>query len=179
MRFKAKIFFLLGCATLVIAGLGLVVSPGYGQDEIEGDMLRGGQLYYAWDRVLEVPLPDSPQAIWKEAAPDLDFDPHSWRCVTCHGWDYRGSDGRATRAIVKRSGFPGLFGMVAESEEEITAWLDGEKNSGHDFSAFLSPQDFKDLTAFLSRGFDCPRFDRIPGYLSGGRHPVFWRRDLF
>jgi mono/diheme cytochrome c family protein len=123
---------------------------------VDGDPLRGGQLYFAWDVLLEVDWPEDNQPIWQEIAPNEEFDPRSWRCVTCHGWDYSGSAGRVTRAIVKQAGFPGLFGMVAESEEVITAWLIGENNSRHDYSELLSEQDFKDLSAFLTAGLVPP-----------------------
>jgi len=162
MRFKAKLSLALGCTALVIAALGFAVSSSHAQDEIEGDVLRGGQLYYAWDRVLGVPLPDHDQAIWKEVAPGQDYDPHTWRCVNCHGWDYRGSEGISPRAVVKRSGFPGLFEMVAEPEKKITSWLNGVRNAGHDFSDYFSEQDYKDLSAFLSAGLIAPDFIADP-----------------
>jgi thiosulfate dehydrogenase len=174
MRIRAKFLLALGCTALVIAAAGFGASPIFGQDEIEGDVIRGGRLYQAWDRVLEVSLPEHDQAIWKEVAPEIDYDPHSWRCVFCHGWDYRGSDGINTRAVVKRSGFPGLFDMVAESEQVITGWINGGKNAGHDFSAYFSEQDYKDLSAFLSAGLIAPDLIAdldtrlVPGTLSTG-----------
>jgi thiosulfate dehydrogenase len=156
MRSKAKVYLLLGSAVLALATLWLAASPGLAQDTLEGDGLRGGRLYQAWDRVLNVSLPSRNQPIWKEIAPEAEYDPLSWRCVTCHGWDYRGSEGTTLRAIVKRAGIPGLFGMVAESQDVIVAWLDGTINSGHDFSEFLTDKDMRDLSAFLSAGLIAP-----------------------
>jgi mono/diheme cytochrome c family protein len=156
MPVKAKIYLLLGAAVLATAGLWVAVLPSYGQNNLDGDPLQGGRLYYAWDQVLEVDLPGTNQPIWEEIAPGEEFDPRSWRCVTCHGWDYSGSDGRALRAIVKQAGFPGIFSMVAESEEVIIAWLNGVNNQKHDFSELLSEEDLKDISAFLSSGLVAP-----------------------
>lgn len=156
MQRKAMVSLLLGISALISAWFLGGVSEGYAQDIIEGDVERGGKLYQAWDLVLEVNLPDRDQPIWKEIAPDEEYDPHTWRCVTCHGWDYSGSDGWAPRAIVNRAGIPGLFAMVAEDEAVIISWLDGTENSGHDFSAYLSETDLRDLSAFLSSGLIQP-----------------------
>jgi thiosulfate dehydrogenase len=174
MHKKVRGYLLLGAAALAFAGLWFAVSPGYGQEAIPGDVLRGGQLYQAWDRVLEIELPERNQPIWTEIAPDEEYDPRSWRCVTCHGWDYRGSEGWAPRAVVNRAGIPGLFSMVAEGEEVILPWLDGENNPGHNFSNYLSEEDMLDLSAFLSSGLIAPELianletQLVPGTVSTG-----------
>lgn len=162
MRRKANFYLLIGAIFLAFAGLWYSVDPSSGQDEIQGDILRGGKLYISWDKVLGTNLPDRNQPIWKEVAPDQEYDPRSWRCVTCHGWDYRGSEGSTSRAIVKHAGFPGLFGMVAEPQTEIIKWIDGTRNSGHDFSQYLAEQDLLDLSAFLSSGLVAPELIADP-----------------
>ena len=156
MPFKARAGLLWGAVLLVAAGLWLAISPSFGQNDVEGDPLRGGQLYHAWDELLGVELPETNQPIWQEIAVEGEYDFRSWRCVTCHGWDYKGSEGRMLRAIVKQAGFPGLFGMLAESEDVIISWLDGESNPNHDFSDLLSEQDIKDLSAFVTSGLVPP-----------------------
>lgn len=162
MPLKIKVRLLLGATAVVAASLWLLASPTQGQDEIDGDPLRGGQLYHAWDEFLEVDLPETNQPIWQEIVPDKEYDPRSWRCVTCHGWDYSGSAGKTPRAIVKQAGFPGLFSMVAESEEVITEWLNGGNNPAHDFSELLSEQDLEDIGAFLSTGLVAPELIADP-----------------
>jgi len=175
MRLKTKILTLTGAVILAAAALWSGFSVGQAQEEPVGDVVRGGQLYQAWDQVLGVSLPNSNQAIWQEIAPNGDIEPRSWRCVTCHGWDYRGSEGWAPRAVVNRAGIPGLFSMVADPQNTIIAWLNGSKNPGHDFSEYLSRTDFQDLSAFLSSGLVAPELiadlttQRVLGTVSTGQ----------
>jgi mono/diheme cytochrome c family protein len=157
MRRNAKLITLIGAAFFAAAALWVGGSTSFAQDQVVGDVVRGGQLYQAWDKVLGVNLPTSNQAIWQEIAPEgSDIEPRSWRCVTCHGWDYRGSSGWAPRAVVNRAGIPGLFAMVAEPQRTIIAWLDGTINAGHDFSEYFSETDYNDLSAFLTSGLVAP-----------------------
>lgn len=162
MQRKKKWYLLSGSAALVFALLMLGVTASSAQETPEGDVLRGGLLYHSWDQVLDVSLPEQNQPLWQEFSPDGEYDPRSWRCVTCHGWDYLGSDGSMERAIVKRAGNPGLFSMVAEPPEVIFTWLDGTENTGHDFSMFLSEEDMQDLSAFLSSGLIAPELIANP-----------------
>jgi mono/diheme cytochrome c family protein len=175
MRRNVKLITLIGAAYILTATFWLGVSISHAQDEIVGDVVRGGQLYEAWDRVLGVDLPGSSQAIWQEIAPQgSDIEPRSWRCVTCHGWDYRGADGWAPRAVVNQAGIPGLFSMVAEPQAVIIGWLDGSENPEHDFSEYLSETEFNDLSAFLSSGLVAPELiadletQRVPGTVDTG-----------
>lgn len=49
----------------------------------------GGRLYDNHWRVLKTAPPSGPHPAYKGPNPSV-----SWRCVSCHGWDYSGSDGQ-------------------------------------------------------------------------------------
>jgi cytochrome c553 len=137
-------------SALILVGMVFVVSAlvssANAQEEYEGDPLAGGALYAAWDLVLGEALPDSNHPLWYEDEP---VNQTSWRCVTCHGWDYNGREitpeDESQEAVV----YPGVFSMMGEQEEEVMAWLDGTNNPNHDFSDYLSHENMQDLSAFL------------------------------
>jgi mono/diheme cytochrome c family protein len=144
MNTAKKIDWLIILFTLcVILG---VISTASAQEELEGDPLVGGRLYVAWDAVLRVELPYENHPLWHEEEP---IDRNSWRCVTCHDWDYRGRAISPTLEGAESVQYPSVFTMVAEPEENVIAWLDGSNNRDHDFSAFLSNHNMEDLSAFL------------------------------
>ncbi|MEW6428870.1 MAG: c-type cytochrome [Thermodesulfobacteriota bacterium] len=74
----------------------------------------------------------------------------TWRCKECHGWDYLGSEGRYRQG----SHFTGIRGVTrvkGETAEALYASLT-DPGSRHDFSAFLSPAQIRDLVGFLREG---------------------------
>lgn len=137
-------------SALILVGIILVVfavvSTASAQGEDEGDPLAGGALYAAWDLVLGEALPDSNHPLWYEDEPVYQS---SWRCVTCHGWDYSGREIDLNDETQETVIYPGVFSMVGKQEEEVMAWLDGSNNPDHDFSDYLSHEHLQDLSAFL------------------------------
>lgn len=117
------------------------------QEEPLGDPLAGGLLYAAWDVVAGYELPLENHPLWFD---DTVFDITSWRCSTCHGWDYSGRIEVSSSDPEEFIEYPALFSMMGESPEEVIAWLDGTNNTNHDFSHFLTEEDLYDLSAFLT-----------------------------
>jgi mono/diheme cytochrome c family protein len=140
-------------STIILVGILFVVfglvSAASAQDGYEGDPLEGGGLYAAWDAVLHVELPSRNHPLWYQEEP---IDLNSWRCVTCHGWDYKGREISPEIETQEGVEYPGVFSMMGESQEEVMAWLDGSNNREHDFSAYLSSKNMRDLSAFMSTG---------------------------
>ncbi len=145
MNTARKLLILIPMIIMLVVFSFFSTSRAQGEDELEGDPMVGGRLYAAWDAILRVELPFKNHPLWYEDEP---IDLNSWRCVTCHGWDYGGREipSSETQEGVQ---YPGVFSMVAEAEENVIAWLDGSKNRKHNFSAFLSEHDMQDLSAFL------------------------------
>ena len=74
----------------------------------------------------------------------------TWRCKECHGWDYIGDKGRYSKGS-HFTGITGVFHVQTESPEFIYTALTN-KLTGHDFSAYLSPNQIIDLVTFLREG---------------------------
>ena len=116
------------------------------------DAKRGAQLYDRWYAVLGVSAPDGDMPIWARQTTNTRSGPETWRCAECHGWDYMGVRG-VYGSGSHFTGFPSVKDAVATLDhEEIVSHLRGEKDPGHDFSAYLSEPDMYALAAFLKSG---------------------------
>jgi len=116
----------------------------------EGDIPRGGALYDNWFVVLDTAPPDGDMPMWARQTTNTRSGADTWRCVTCHGWDYQGNVG-ANRTGNNFTGFPGVYQAGEKmSQAEIIGQLTGERDPAHDFSPYLSEEDMDDLAVFLS-----------------------------
>ncbi len=96
----------------------------------------GGRLYDEWWAVL---LDDPP--IGTHPAADIATGTASWRCVTCHGWNYRGEGpGSSTDLAPLRDADPG----------RVVAAL---RDAPHGFSPAMIPEAAAEaLALFVTRG---------------------------
>jgi mono/diheme cytochrome c family protein len=97
----------------------------------------GGQLYDKWYTVLGVTTPDGDQPLWKKQSTNARKGVSTWTCRECHGIDYLGASGMYASGGHK-TGFPGIFGASAKTEDELEAALKGQVNPDHDFSKLLN-----------------------------------------
>ncbi len=141
--------------TFVMLGLALVFASGVqAQDEppTEEDIIQGGVLYDNWFAALGVDAPTGDMPIWARQSTNTRSGPDTWRCVECHGWDYRGALG-AYGSGSHYTGFPDVMSLAAEmSEEDILAHLNGANDPAHDFSPYLDENSMRQLAAFLKYG---------------------------
>ncbi len=145
------------------------------QEEPMGDPLVGGLLYSAWDVVAGYELPLENHPLWYD---DTIIEITSWRCATCHGWDYSGRSEISSSNPEEIIDYPALFSVMGDPREEVIAWLDGSNNHKHDFSHFLTEKDLDDLSAFLISGLVTP--DRIAEVDTGNvRGTSSYGEDLF
>ncbi|MBN2046095.1 MAG: hypothetical protein JW757_13820 [Anaerolineales bacterium] len=153
---RALVFIVLALIWLLM--LAAVVPPGaQNQASFPSSVLRGGQLYVAWDQVTRTntsTLQQSP--LWPVDTPNQVPPIFTLRCVNCHGWDYRGSNGKTLGAIFRAQGYPGLLKYTFQPVETILPILDGRFDPAHDFSAYLSEEDLQDLAEFISKGLVIP-----------------------
>ena len=145
IRLNKKKFFQV--FFIILALLGLSAADIY-QEENGGDIKRGAYLYKEWDQMLRVNLYGNFNPIWSEYSKDKTNAPQTWRCVSCHGWNYLGTE---FDEQVKKS-IPGLIQVKDMSQEEIQSWLDGSINPKHNFSKYFTVAAQKDLIAFLQYG---------------------------
>jgi thiosulfate dehydrogenase len=73
----------------------------------------------------------------------------TWRCVECHGWDYKGRDGRYARGP-HATGIKGVNAMAGAPVAEIAAIL---RDDTHRYTAKMIPNRALDaLALFVSKG---------------------------
>jgi mono/diheme cytochrome c family protein len=133
-----------------------------------GDVVIGANLYDNWYETLGLTTaPSKDHALWSEALTNNPSNPaegaETWRCVTCHGWDYAGADGafgQQGKNNAMYTGFPGILtaGLANSLTPEkvfcaIKVGNDTTK-SKHNFSAQLTDKNVQDrniwdLTAFI------------------------------
>ena len=115
----------------------------------QGDAIRGGLLYDNWFVVLDLLPPEGNQPLWDEQTTNQRSGTITWRCVSCHSWDYKGADGAYGPNSPEYTGFNGIQSMVGATGKQIVAWLDGSNNPDHDFSGVINRHAVADLIAFI------------------------------
>ncbi len=100
-------------------------------------VVRGGRLYDNWSLESKGRAPNHPNPAFKSKhAPILSSE--SWRCVTCHGWDYQGVDG--------------IKGVSAREKTDPLAIAALLKDANHGYGELLSELDRLDLGNFIASG---------------------------
>ena len=122
------------------------------EPQLEGDPVRGGQLYDQWwsvgtDEGQSGPSEDQP--LWASQTSNTRDGQDTWRCKECHGWDYKGLDG-AYGSGSHMTGFIGVYASKDKAASEVLAALKGSTNPDHDFSAVMTEQDLVDLALFVT-----------------------------
>ncbi|MDH5547497.1 MAG: c-type cytochrome [Gammaproteobacteria bacterium] len=154
------------CAEPPTSGGGGRGSGKFSQTKFEdADQERGARLYDNWWKEKgEAPPKEEVFELWEKRTSEevQQIDKSSFRCVTCHGWDYKGFEGAASQFNDPESytGFPGLLqlatdpesGMPREAEEVFNFIKSGEAlhydNTPHEFKE-LNNKDLHDLTRFV------------------------------
>lgn len=109
---------------------------------------NGGRLYDDWqansgERRQALPHPAYPaNGYYVGAAPE------TWRCKTCHGWDYKGNQGQYASGNLA-TGIKGIRALAGADPERIMGIL---RSSTHLFGAVLQYRDLQDLANFVSSG---------------------------
>nr|WP_281396657.1 cytochrome c [Roseospira visakhapatnamensis] len=121
-------------------------------------IVHGGRLYDTWytengGLVPEGWHPAYPEAARSTLAGETEASltraqRFSWRCVACHGWDYKGAAGvtRGQHAQAPHRGIDGMVGMFPKHVESILV------DETHHYERLLSVRDIQDLAMFVSRG---------------------------
>ncbi len=136
-------------ASTVSAGLLLgtaIVSP-VSAEEMQGSIARGGKLYDKWFKVIKAEKPKDTHSAWP-ASNTKKKGNTTWRCKSCHGWDYQGKDGAYASGSYK-TGIKGIGAMAGADVAKIIAVLN---DSTHKLAGKMDDGDYKDLAMFVSRG---------------------------
>jgi len=153
----------LGATALLLLGGGALLGAGSATAAEElvnaeaARIARGGRLYDKWYAVIGAEKPKETHPAWP-ASNTKKKGAVTWRCKSCHGWDYRGADGAYGSGSYK-TGIKGVMGMSGADPAEIIAVM---KDDTHGFDGLMEERDFEDLALFISKGiFDMdPYIDR-------------------
>jgi thiosulfate dehydrogenase len=113
-------------------------------------MSRGGRLYDNWINALEADKPKTTHPAWP-ASNTKKKGATTWRCKSCHGWDYRGADGKYATGSYQ-TGIPGIMSSKGKSVDAITAAIRGGPHGFTD--KMIDDEQMGYLAAFVSRGLD-------------------------
>jgi cytochrome b len=113
----------------------------------------GGRLYDRWYGALDVTPPQTTHPSWPAENRNLS-GPETWRCKTCHGWDYLGREGQYASGP-SASDAPSLMRAKNRTIEDIMLTLAGDK---HRFTDGILSQDAKfRIALFLREGLHVAR----------------------
>jgi len=151
-----RLWKLIGLSLLLAtAGFALAEFPSVraqAEPPAASDIIRGAILYDNWFAALGVDAPPGDMPIWSRQSTNSRSGPDTWRCVECHGWDYRGAQG-AYASGSHATGFPDVMALAAEmGEADLLLHLGGENDPAHDFSPWLEETSLRQLAAFLKNG---------------------------
>ncbi len=139
-------------AAVVAVGLAAwmppVTAPAHA-DEIETAIVHGGRLYDDWHLETKEPTPEASHPAYPSSARFASDPQSNWRCIECHGWDYKGKDGAYGPGSPHFTGIKGIRGMAGADPAAIVAVL---KDDTHAYAGLMADKDFEDLAAFISRG---------------------------
>lgn len=127
-------------ALVAVMALGAMLTTAFAENkgELDASIARGGRLYSDWMIELDEKTPQKGNPAYLGAKQSEEEITRSWRCVTCHGWDYKG---------VKP--VKGILGMAGKDPASITRILRDEK---HVYHAYMEKEDLLDLARFISVG---------------------------
>ena len=133
----------------VSAGLifGAAAMSPVSSEEDQGAIARGAQLYDKWFAVIKAEKPKENHPAWP-ASNTKKKGNTTWRCKSCHGWDYQGKDGAYSSGSYL-TGIKGINGMAGAELGKIMAVL---KDDTHKLADKMDERDFKDIALFVSKG---------------------------
>ena len=108
---------------------------------------EGGRLYDNWIAATGAEDMTENQPLWATQTTNERSGNDTWRCKECHGWDYKGVDGRYGSGS-HLTGFPGVISSTGKTPEELLAAL---KTGDHDFSSYMNDDQLNALVAFMQQ----------------------------
>jgi thiosulfate dehydrogenase len=118
----------------------------------DDDLILGALIYDRWYAVLDLDPPSHENPLWNRQSTNSRTGLDTWRCVECHGWDYKGADG-AYGYGSHYTGFPNVKQLSEQlSMEEIIDHLQGGKDPAHDFSTYIPEVQLRNVALFLKYG---------------------------
>ncbi len=113
------------------------------------ELSAGGRLYDNWMAALgTISPPTATHPAWP-ATNTQHTGPTTWRCKSCHGWDYLGAQGAQGKGSYA-TGIKGVRGVIGKSPETIVKLFSDRRHGITD--AMIPPAAKLRLALFLSQG---------------------------
>ncbi len=110
-------------------------------------LARGGRLYDNWYATLGQDAPEATHPLWP-ASNAKKKGAATWRCKSCHGWDYKGAAGAYGKGSYK-TGIKGLAHLRGTDPADIVPRF---SDKAHRFADVLPKDDLGRLALFVSKG---------------------------
>lgn len=110
-------------------------------------LAAGGRIYDTWWDALDRKKPDGTNPSYPATGKRTGAT--TWRCVECHGWDYKGKDG-LYRAGERFTGIKGIRNARGHSTEQLVATI---RAAPHNYTPeMIRDDEVKRLAAFIQSG---------------------------
>jgi len=100
-------------------------------------IVRGARLYDNLGAELKIRMPNQANPVFKTQQARVSMA-DTWRCSTCHGWDYKGANG-----------FPGITSRLKADPAAVVKVL---RDANHKYDDLLDDGDRQDLVNFVVEG---------------------------
>lgn len=114
-------------------------------------LARAGRLYDEWWTELKQESPKNDHPLWKLQTTNTRSGADTWRCVECHGGDYKGKGGTYAKGS-HYTNFTGIYSASFLSREQITQIMSGGTDYRHDFRTTLGSTNLRDMVSFIKWG---------------------------
>lgn len=115
---------------------------------LAASIAHGGRLYDDWQAEAGAQRQSIPHPVYPKTAYYAGDAALTWRCKSCHGWDYQGNQGSYASGR-NATGIKGVRGMAGADPVRIASIL---RDNTHLYGAVLKDRDLQDLANFISAG---------------------------
>ncbi len=129
-------FVVVTITTLLAITLNMGYVPVWAAES--ASIARGGRLFDNWFLENKDRPPSEIHPKYKIYPSSMDNIETSWRCVSCHGWDYKGRSEQGTGVLRGVEGF---------DSGKLASIL---RDKNHRYESMLLERDFVDLAAFIA-----------------------------
>lgn len=123
-------------------------APSQEDQRLVASVAAGGRMYDNWMRELAMKMPREVHPLYPKEGRLADKPAETWRCVTCHGWDYLGDRG-AYNTGENYTGITGIAGMIGKEAADVAKILSDDK---HGYGELFDDMAMRDISNFVVKG---------------------------
>lgn len=122
--------------------------PSQEDQRLVASVAAGGRMYDNWMRELALKKPKEVHPLYPAEGKLAKTPWQTWRCVSCHGWDYLGDKG-AFNTGDNYTGIIGVAGMIGRMASEVETVLKDER---HGYGDIFDEVAMGDISNFITKG---------------------------